>query len=91
MSSKGETRRSHSAMFFYTFRKDGECSKQSSQPLSKGQNEKPIIFVNQASTATLVEETTNKRNNFLSPPMFGERKKEQLALTVYRLTDKNTR
>ena len=93
MPSKGETRHSHFATFFNTFRKDGECSKQSSQTPSKRQreeNENPIIIVNQASTATLVEETFNEGNNFLSPPMFGERKKE-LALKLNRLKDKNAR
>ena len=60
MSSKGETRDSHSAMHFNTFRNDRECSKQRSQPPSERQreeNENPVILVNQASTVTLVEET----------------------------------
>ena len=81
-------------LFFNTFRKDGECSKQGSQPPSKRQREEsenPIILVNQASTTTLFEETTNEGNNFLSLPMFRERKKEQLALKLNRLQDKNAR
>ena len=85
MSSKGEARHSHSATFFNTFRKDGEYSKQSSQPPSKRQleeSENPIILVNQASAATLAEETINEENNFLSPSMFGERKTEQLMLKL---------
>ena len=83
MSSKGETRDSHSAMHFNTFRNDRECSKQRSQPPSECQreeNENPVILVNQASTVTLVEETINEGNNFLIPPMFERRKKEQLGI-----------
>ena len=81
-------------MFFNSFREDGTCSKQSSQPPSKRQREEkenPVILVNQASIATMVEERINERNNFLSPPMFGERKQEQLALELNRLKDKNAR
>ena len=81
MSSKEETKRSHSAMFFNTFRKYRKCSKQSCQPPSKNQweeSDNPIIFVNQESTATLVKETINEGNNFLSSSIFGERKKKFL-------------
>ena len=94
MPSKGETRRSHSVTLFNTFRKDGECSKQSSRPLSKRQregNENPIILVNRESTATLVEETINEGKDFVSPPMFVERKKEQMALKLNRLKNKYAR
>ena len=68
MSSKGETRRSHSATFLNTFRKDGECSKQSSQPPSERHrevSENPIILVNQASTLTLVEEMISEPSRHL--------------------------
>ena len=85
MSSKGETRRSRSATSFNTFRKDSERSKRSSQPPSKHlqeESENPMILVSQASTVTLAEETIKEGNNFLSPPMFGERKKEQLVLKL---------
>ena len=94
MLSKGQTRPIHSATFFNTFRKDGECSKPNSQPPSKRQQEEsenPIILANQASTARLVEETINEGNKLSSLPMSGERKKEQLALKLNRLKDKNAR
>ena len=42
---------------------ENECSKESSQPPSNRQrekNERPIIIINQASNATLVEERINK-------------------------------
>ena len=94
MSSKAQTRRSHSATFFNIIRKDRACSKESSQPPSKRrqeENEEPIILVNQASTATLVEDIINKENNFLSTPVFGEKKKEQLKLKLNRLKDKHAR
>lgn len=69
MSSKEQNRRSHLTTFFNTFRKEEECYIQISQPPSKckqEESENPIIVVNQASTATLVEET------ILTPPIFGE-------------------
>ena len=94
MSSKGQTRRSHLATFFNIIRNDRACSKQSNQPPSKCQqeeNEDPIILVNQVSTATLAEDTVNKENNFLSTPMFREKKKEQLTLKLNRLKDKHAR
>ena len=75
-------------------KKDSECSKQKSQPPSHCQweeNENPIILVNQASTAALVEKTINEWNNFLSPPIFGERKKKQLVLKLNGLKDTNAR
>ena len=45
--------------------------------------------MNQTSIATLVEETINEGDNFLILPMSGERGKEQLALTLNCLKDKN--
>ena len=45
---KGETRCSHLTKLFITFRKDGECNKQSSQPSAKPQleeNENQLILV----------------------------------------------
>ena len=92
MSSKGETRRSHLPRHLRTFRKDEECSKQISQLPSKRQREErenQIILVNQTSIATLVEETINEDDNFFSLPMSGERRKEQVALTLNCLKDKN--
>ena len=55
------------------------------------EKENPLILVNQASTATLFEQTIFEGSNFLSPPMPKERKKEWLALTLNRLMDKNAR
>ena len=82
------------SQLFNTFRKDGECNKQSSQPFSKPlleESKNQFILVKQTSTATLVDEKINEGNNFLNPSMFGKRKKEQLALKLNRLKDRNDR
>ena len=53
---------------------ENAANKAVSQPLSERQrkeSESPIILVNQASSATLVEETISKESNFFSPSMFG--------------------
>ena len=94
MSSKGETRPIHSATFFNPFRKDGECSKQISQPPSKRQREEsenPVILANQASTARLVEETISEEINFPVYQCPEKGKKEQLALKLDGLKGKNAR
>ena len=88
---KGEIRFSQ---LFNTFRKDGECNKQRSQPFSKPlleERKNQFILVKQTSTATLVNKKINEGNSFLNPSMFGKRKKEQLAVKLNRLKDRNDR
>ena len=87
--STGDTRRSQSATIFDTFRKEKDGNKPPSKRLRKDEN--PAILVSEASTATLIADNLKEDQNFLITPTFAGRRKEQQAMTLNRLKDKNAR
>ena len=93
--STGDLRRSHSATFFSTFRKEGDSTNQSNKqrPLKwfRQDETNPTIIVSNPSTTTLVPDDVNTEQNFLQSPHFGEKRKEQLALKLNRLKNKHAR
>ena len=87
--STGDTRRSQSATIFDTFRKEKDGNKPPSKRLRKDEN--PAILVSEASTATLIADNLKEDQNFLITPTFAERYKEQQAMKLNRLKDKDAR
>ena len=92
--STGDTRRSQSATIFDTFRKEKDSTNYDNKPPSKRLREEdgnPAILVSEASTATLIADNLKEDQNFLVTPAFAERHKEQQAMKLNRLKDKNVR
>ena len=92
--STGDTRRSQSATVFDTFRKEKDSTNHGNKPPWKRLREEdgnPAILVSEASTATLITDNLKEDQNFLVTPTFAEQHKEQQAMKLYRLKDKNAR
>ena len=92
--STGDTRRSQSATIFDTFRKEKDSTNHGKKPPSKRLREEdgnPAILVSEASTATLIADNLKEHQNVLVTPTFVERHKEQQAMKLNRLKDKNAR
>ena len=92
--SVGDTRRSQSATIFDTFRKEKDSTNHGNKPPSKSlreEDDNPAILVSEASTATLIADNLKEDQNFAITPTFAERHKEQQAIKLNRLKDKNAR
>ena len=92
--STGNTRRSESATIFDTFRKEKDSTNHGNKPPSKRLREEDgnlAILVSEASTATLIADNLKEDQNFLITPTFAGRRKEQQAMKLNRLKDKNAR
>ena len=92
--STGDTRRSQSATIFDTFRKEKDSTNHGNKPPSKRLREEDgnlAILVSEASTATLIADNLKEDQNFLVTPTFVEQHKEQQAMKLNRLKDKNAR
>ena len=92
--SPGDTRSNQSATIFDTFRKKKDGANHDSKPPSKRlreEDDNPAILVSEASTATLIADNLKEDQNFLITPTFAERYKEQQAMKLNRLKDKDAR
>ena len=92
--STGDTRRSQSATVFDNFRKEKDSTNHGNKPPWKRLREEdgnPAILVSEASTATPIADNLKEDQNFLVTPTFAERHKEQQAMKLNRLKDKNAR
>ena len=89
--STGNTRRSQSATIFDTFRQEKDSTNHRKKPPSKPlrEDDNPAILVSEASTATLIADNLKEDQNFLITPTFAERYKEQQAMKLNRLKDKD--
>ena len=88
------TRRSQSVTVFNTFRKEKDSTNHGNKPPSKclrEEDDNPAILVSEASTTTLIADNLKKDQNFLLTPTFAERHREQQAMKLNRLKDKNAR
>ena len=93
MSKTGDTRRSHSATFFTSSRKQGEDSNPKPNKRFREEETNPSILVSGASTDTLIEEPTSINTSYLQPstPTHTYINKEQVAVKLNRLKDKSAR
>ena len=92
--SVGDTRSSQSATIFDTFRKEKDSTNHGNKPPSKRlrkEDDNPAILVSEAPTATLIADNLKEDQNFVITPTFAERHKEQQAMKLNRLKDKNAR
>ena len=91
--STGDTRRSQSTTIFDTFRKEKDSTNHGNKPPSKRLKEEDDNQGNlsEASTATLIADDLNEDQNFLITHTFAERHKDQQAIKLNRLKDKNAR
>ena len=89
--STGNTRRSQSATIFDTFRKEKDSTNHRKKPPSKPlrEDDNPAILVSEASTATLIADNLKEDQNFLITPTFAKRYKEQQAMKLNLLKDKD--
>ena len=90
----GDTRCSQSATIFDTFRKEKDNTNHGNKTPSKGlrkEDGNPGILVSEASTATPIADNLKEDQNFLIIPTVVERHKEQQAMKLNRLKDKNAR
>ena len=92
--STGDTRCSQSATIFDTFRKEKDNTNRGNKTPSKDlrkEDGNPGILVSEASTATPIADNLKEDQNFLITPTVVERHKEQQAMKLNRLKDKNAR
>ena len=89
--STGDVRRSQSANFFKTTRRNEEEINQRPKRFRAENPSTAEIVVDAPSTSTLVEENVNLNPNLLTPPNHDEKTNSFLAVKLNRLKDKQIR